>query len=118
MTLREREVALPRDLSANPRLSQWVSADPDGTVAVRVGKVGLGQGVVTALAEFAADELDVEFTRIRMVPLSTVAGPDEGLTAGVSQSASPVLHCGRRARRFGGSSSPRRPWSSVYGPTW
>jgi CO/xanthine dehydrogenase Mo-binding subunit len=47
-----------------------------------VGKVELGQGIVTALAQLAADELDVDLTQVRMVPANTAEGPDEGTTAG------------------------------------
>lgn len=75
-------VKLPKGLASSPRLSRWVSVAPDGTVTVRVGKVELGQGIVTALAQLAADELDVDLARVRMLPASTAEGPDEGLTAG------------------------------------
>ena len=80
MTGRRRD--LPAGVVANPRLSRWVSIAPDGTVRVRVGKVELGQGILTALAQLAADELDVDLAQIRMEPASTDEGPDEGLTAG------------------------------------
>jgi nicotinate dehydrogenase subunit B len=74
--------ALPKDLAANPVLSQWISVGDDGTVGLRVGKVELGQGILTALAQIAAEELDVPLDRVRSLPAHTVAGPDEGLTAG------------------------------------
>lgn len=74
--------ALPKGLVASPRLSRWVSVAADGTVTVRVGKVELGQGIVTALAQLAADELDVDLAQVRMLAASTAEGPDEGLTAG------------------------------------
>lgn len=74
--------ALPKDLAANPRLAQWISVDGDGTVAVRVGKVELGQGILTALGQIAAEELDLPLDGVRMLPAHTAAGPDEGLTAG------------------------------------
>jgi len=74
--------ALPRDLAANPRLARWVSVGPDGTVGLRVGKVELGQGILTALAQVLADELDVPLDRVRPLPAHTGLGPDEGLTAG------------------------------------
>ncbi|MFI9388297.1 molybdopterin cofactor-binding domain-containing protein [Kutzneria sp. NPDC052558] len=73
---------IPPNLAANPRLSHWVSVHADGTVDVRCGKVELGQGVLTALAQIAADELDVAYERITMVPLTTDSSPDEALTAG------------------------------------
>ena len=73
---------LPGDLAANPRLSRGVRVGDDGTVRVRIGKVELGQGIVTALAQIAADELDVPLDRIRMLPADTTEGPDEGTTAG------------------------------------
>ncbi|GAA4683827.1 oxidoreductase [Phytohabitans rumicis] len=68
-----------------------------------MGKVELGQGILTALAQIAAEELDVDLSRIRMLPASTVDGPDEGLTAGsmsVAVSGSALRqHCaGVRAR--------------------
>jgi len=73
---------LPKNLAANPLLSSWVSVDADGVVNVRVGKVELGQGILTALAQLAADELDVDLTQVRMRPANTASGPDEGLTSG------------------------------------
>lgn len=73
---------IPPNLAANPRLSHWITVHADGTVSVRCGKVELGQGVLTALAQIAADELDVGYERIRMVPLTTDASPNEALTAG------------------------------------
>ncbi|HEU5332497.1 MAG TPA: molybdopterin cofactor-binding domain-containing protein [Actinocrinis sp.] len=73
---------LPAALAANPRLSRWVRVAADGTVRVRIGKVELGQGIVTALAQIAADELDVPLEHVRMLPADTADGPDEGTTAG------------------------------------
>lgn len=72
----------PKDLVANPRLSSWLAIDPDGTVGLRIGKVELGQGILTALVQIAADELDVAPRSIRMLPAHTGLGPDEGPTAG------------------------------------
>ncbi|HEV7899158.1 MAG TPA: molybdopterin cofactor-binding domain-containing protein [Planosporangium sp.] len=72
---------LPNDLAANPRLSRWVTFE-SGRVLVRVGKVELGQGILTALARIAAQELDVSPDRIGMVAADTALSPDEGITAG------------------------------------
>ncbi len=55
---------------------------PDGRIGLRVGKVELGQGILTALAQLAADELDIDLAQLQMLPASTGLGPNEGLTAG------------------------------------
>ncbi len=73
---------VPRDVAANPRLSRWISVSRDGTVNLLVGKVELGQGILTALAQVAADELGVPLHQVRPLPAHTDLGPDEGLTAG------------------------------------
>ena len=54
----------------------------DRTVWIASGKVELGQGINTALAQIAAEELDVAFERVRIVPPSTAHSPDEGYTSG------------------------------------
>ena len=74
--------ALPLSLARNPRLDRWVDVRADGMVEVRTGKVEIGQGIVTALAQIAADELDVDFARIRMIAADTGRSPNEGVTAG------------------------------------
>ncbi|OBF59302.1 hypothetical protein A5787_21705 [Mycobacterium sp. 852002-50816_SCH5313054-b] len=73
---------LPESLAANPVLGEWVRIGSDGVVQVRSGKVELGQGVLTALAQIAAEELDVGVARVRMIAASTDRSPDEGFTAG------------------------------------
>ena len=75
-------MTLPGSLNVNRRLSQWLAINADGTVTVRTGKVELGQGIATALAQIVCDELGVAASRIRMVAASTAAGPNEGVTAG------------------------------------
>lgn len=54
----------------------------DRTVSIASGKVEIGQGISTALAQIAAEELDVALERIRVVPPSTAHSPDEGYTSG------------------------------------
>jgi nicotinate dehydrogenase subunit B len=73
---------LPESLAANPVLGDWVRIGSDGVVEVRSGKVELGQGVLTALAQIAAEELDVDVARVRMIAAATDRSPDEGFTAG------------------------------------
>ena len=75
-------VQLPPTLIANLRLGSWLSVLPSGVVEIRSGKVELGQGVLTALAQIAAEELDIHIDRVHMRPAATDASPDEGYTAG------------------------------------
>jgi len=74
--------SLPGSLAGNRMLNAWLRIDPDGTVTIFTGKIELGQGIGTALAQIAADELDVELKRIRMVHGDTALTPNEGQTAG------------------------------------
>jgi CO/xanthine dehydrogenase Mo-binding subunit len=69
-------------LAANPRLSSWIRFSPEGQLTVSPGKVEIGQGIVTALAQIAADELDVDIGRVQMVRASTAGSPNEGVTSG------------------------------------
>ncbi len=58
---------LPLSVVNNPRPDEWLRFEPDRTVRLAVGKVEIGQGVLTALAQIAAEELDVGLDRIRIV---------------------------------------------------
>jgi CO/xanthine dehydrogenase Mo-binding subunit len=73
---------LPVSLAANPVLSSWVRFSAEGHVTVSPGKVEIGQGIVTALAQIAADELDVDIGRVQMVRATTAGSPNEGVTSG------------------------------------
>ena len=86
--------ALPPSLVANPRLADWLRILPDGVVEVRSGKVELGQGVLTALAQVAAEELDVDVARVRMIAAVTGISPDEGHTSGSNS----IQHSGAALR--------------------
>lgn len=73
---------LPGSLNTNRRLNQWLRFNPDQTVTIYTGKVEIGQGIVTAMAQIAAEELDIALTRVRMVSGDTAQTPDEGQTSG------------------------------------
>jgi CO/xanthine dehydrogenase Mo-binding subunit len=74
--------ALPGNLAANPRLDRWISVGADGCITLYPGKVELGQGLLTALAQIAADELDAPLASIVLHPAKTGQSPDEGVTSG------------------------------------
>src|SRR5215472_3953903 len=73
---------LPPLLAANPRLNQWVGFDNPGSVRVSTGRVEIGQGVLTAMRQIAAEELDVAPQRICLRSGDTDLTPNEGYTAG------------------------------------
>ncbi len=92
---------LPGSLQVNRRLAQWLTLRADGVVEVRSGKVEIGQGILTALAQIVACELDVALHRIRMIPASTATSPDEAVTSGslsVQESGSALRFAAAEAR--------------------
>ena len=62
------------------RIESFIAIGADGRATVYVGKVDLGNGSRTALAQLAADELDLPFDRITMVMGDTAITPDQWLT--------------------------------------
>jgi nicotinate dehydrogenase subunit B len=73
---------LPGSLQTNRKLDGWLRINADGTATVFTGKVELGQGILTALAQIAAEELDLPLARIKMISGDTGQTPNEGQTAG------------------------------------
>src|SRR6188768_1712685 len=73
---------LPGSLSGNRMLDAWIRINADGTATVFTGKVELGQGIVTALAQIAAEELDLPLARVTMISGDTGRAPNEGMSAG------------------------------------
>ena len=73
---------LPASLRDNPRPAQWIGFEAEGRVRLATGKVELGQGILTALVQVAAEELRVPPERFRVVSGETDTTPEEGFTAG------------------------------------
>ena len=78
----EAPTELPRSLLVNPRLEQWLVVRGDDGVTVFTGKVELGQGILTALAQIAAEELCLSLELIEIVSGQTDRCPEEWYTAG------------------------------------
>ena len=80
--------ALPPD-----QVDSWIRIDDTGAVTLHVGKVELGTGVETALAQVLAEELDYPVRSIKVVMGSTGQVPDQGSTTGSKtlQTASLVI---------------------------
>ena len=86
----------------NPALDDWLSLGPGETVAVRSGKVDIGQRISTAVAMLVADELDVDPARVETVRTETGLSPDEGITSGsysMTQTGEAVRRAAATARR-------------------
>jgi nicotinate dehydrogenase subunit B len=73
---------LPGSLQNNRRLDGWIRINADGSATIFTGKVELGQGILTALAQIAAEELDLPLSRVKMISGDTGQTPNEGQTAG------------------------------------
>src|SRR5262249_16371441 len=94
---------LPGDLETNRRLDRWLRINRNGTVTVFPGKVEIGQGILTALAQIVAEDLDVAFERIRLAPTDTSYSPDEGITSGsrsVQEGGTALRHAAAEARQL------------------
>ena len=103
--------------SANPRLSQLAALRRDGFVELSPGKVEIGQGILTALAQIAADELDIDLARIRMVPATHRGEPQRGHHLGQPVGRAVRLGaCATPRRRRARSTWPRRPSASASPP--
>ncbi len=74
--------ALPLSLTDNPILSQWVAFEEPGRVRIATGKVEIGQGILTAFTQIAAEELDLRPDQVRIVSGETNISPSEYFTSG------------------------------------
>ncbi|HET8567770.1 MAG TPA: molybdopterin cofactor-binding domain-containing protein [Candidatus Limnocylindria bacterium] len=84
------------------RIDRWLRREPDGTVTVLTGKVEIGQGITTALAQIVADELGMPVSRVRVAPVDTDVSPDEGVTSGsrsIEESGVTLQRVAAEARR-------------------
>ena len=96
-----QQANLPGSLNNNRMLDAWLRINPDGSATVFTGKVELGQGIVTALAQIAAEELDLSLARITMISGDTGQTPNEGQTAGsqsIEASGTALRMAGAEAR--------------------
>jgi CO/xanthine dehydrogenase Mo-binding subunit len=73
--------AFPKSHEVNPSLAQWLRFDGAGAVTVFSGKVELGQGIRTAIAQIAAEELDVPLECVRVLAGDTSCTPNEWWTS-------------------------------------
>src|SRR5437879_7038371 len=101
VVLGQEPARLPGSLQTNRTLDAWLRINADGSVTVFTGKVELGQGIVTALAQIAAEELEVPLGRVTMISGDTGRTPNEGQTAGsqsIEQSGTALRMAGAEVR--------------------
>ncbi len=75
-------VTVPSALRKDPDVQSWIGVRPDGRIEARSGKVELGQGLRTALAQIVASQLGVRVGQVVVCSASTDGAPDERYTAG------------------------------------
>jgi nicotinate dehydrogenase subunit B len=74
----------PGDYLDPRELDSWLAVMQDGSVTMFTGKVDIGTGTRTSLAQIVADELDVRFNRVTMAMGDTARTVDQGRTVGSS----------------------------------
>ena len=74
-------------------IDAWLAVDGEGRVTVFCGKVELGTGVETSMAQLVAEELDVAFDRVHLLMGDTARSVNQGPTVGSKtlQQAGPQL---------------------------
>lgn len=72
---------LPGDLHLAPFLDAWIRIGADGNATIFTGKGELGQGIMTALLQLAAEELKLPMARLKLVTADTSLTANEGYTA-------------------------------------
>ena len=64
-----------------PELDSWIRIADDGTVTFFTGRVEIGNGILTALSQIVADELDVPFDQLTVISADTDLVPNQGITS-------------------------------------
>ncbi|HKH60274.1 MAG TPA: molybdopterin cofactor-binding domain-containing protein, partial [Flavitalea sp.] len=93
---------LVRATAGENAIDSWIRVDANGYVTVLTGKMELGQGVKTALMQIAAEELDVNMNRVRIITADTGQTPNERYTAGsasIESSGRSIRNAAAEARR-------------------
>ena len=84
------------------QLDSYVRIGADGKVTAFFGKMDMGQGVDTAIAQIVADELDVPFERVGVLMSDTAYTVNQGGASGstgIRSGAIPLRNAAAEARR-------------------
>lgn len=84
--------------------TSWFEITADNRIRFFVPKVEMGQGVHTSLAQIAAEELEIEWAQLEVVPASTAQGINDSMgTAGstsVSSTFTPIREAAATLREM------------------
>ena len=92
---------LPESIKRYPNINAWLEVLANGNVRIYTGKAELGQGITTAIAQVAAEELETGIENIEVQLAETERTPDEGYTVGsgsIEQSAMAVRFASAAAK--------------------
>jgi CO/xanthine dehydrogenase Mo-binding subunit len=78
-------------------IDAWLEVLADGRIRVFTGKIELGQGISTAVAQVAAEELNMEMSQVEVTMAETGRTPNEGYTAGSNSIESSAMSIRRAA---------------------
>ena len=68
-------------LQLTPDLDSWIRIAADGNVTFLTGRVEIGNGILTALSQIVAEELDVPFAQVSLISADTAVVPNQGITS-------------------------------------
>jgi isoquinoline 1-oxidoreductase beta subunit len=81
----------------NAEATAWFQITPENKINLFIPKVEMGQGIHTALAQIAAEELEVDWKQLEVVQAGTGQGLDDNFGTGASNSVSTLYQPIRQA---------------------
>ena len=67
---------------APDQLSSYIAITADGTVSAFLGKIDMGQGLIVAIGQMVAEELDVPFGSVKLIMGDTATSVNQGGATG------------------------------------
>ncbi|HEX5509549.1 MAG TPA: molybdopterin cofactor-binding domain-containing protein [Pseudolabrys sp.] len=69
---RSAEAAMPAVATGGKTLSPWASIEPDGMIFIMSPATEMGQGSMTSLPLIVAEEMDADWSKVRVVPAPVI----------------------------------------------